>query len=51
MKAKSKFGDHTVNGRSNGLHDVYAIMLGGSGDMIPWMDKKKNTVFAGSTEY
>jgi len=27
---KSKFGDHTVNGRSNGPHDVYAIMLGGS---------------------
>ena len=27
---KSKFGDHTVNGRSNGLHDVYAIMQGGS---------------------
>ena len=28
MKAKwfkSTFGDHTVNGRSNGLHDVYAI--------------------------
>ena len=27
---KAKFGDHTVNRRSHGLHDVYAIMLGGS---------------------
>jgi len=29
MKAKW-FKSNFVNGRSNGLHDVYAIMLGGS---------------------
>ena len=28
------------HGRSNGLHDVYATMLGGSRDMLPWKNKK-----------
>jgi len=30
-----------IHGRSNGLHDVYAIMLGGSRDMLPWINKTK----------
>ena len=29
------------HGRSNGLHDVYVIMLEGSRDMLPWINKTK----------
>ena len=28
---------NSVHGRSNGLHEVYTIMLGGSRDMLPWI--------------
>ena len=31
----------SFHGRSNGLHEVYAIMLGGSRDMLPWIHNTK----------
>ena len=36
------------HGRSNGLHDTYATMLGGSRDMLSWKIKVNKKVFVGS---
>jgi len=30
-----------MHGRSSGLHDVYVLLLGGSRDMLPWINKTK----------
>ena len=31
----------TFHGRTNGMHDVYEITLGGSRDMLSWIKKTK----------